>query len=146
MKRVPKIAKFIKNRFGTDVMLVGRGISGTIAATTLSDAIGCGMCIVRKKGLETNHSYRAYEATKDFNEYLIVDDFVCEGDTTRIIVNCLADKKCLGFVAISAQWAGDSKKITMMKRKFGIPYFGFDLNFKQIPEPKENKKGELIEY
>jgi len=79
------------------------GYSGALIAPMLALATGKEMVLVRKQGEVRASSYDV-EGYRDVKKYIIVDDFVCSGDTARRIhkgIQTFApDAKCLGVLSV----------------------------------------------
>lgn len=78
-----------------------RGVSGTILAAPLALAMNKEMVLVRKDE-DDSHSYYKVEGNQDVRRYIIVDDFVCSGETGRQIVSRIKawapEAECLGLI------------------------------------------------
>jgi adenine/guanine phosphoribosyltransferase-like PRPP-binding protein len=91
-----------------------RGVSGMAVGFPVCALTGISPVIVRKKG-ENTHSYCSVECPDDFNNtkyitigeegelygvknYVIIDDFVCSGETVTAIIDSLRDAKCVGII------------------------------------------------
>lgn len=79
------------------------GYSGALIAPILALAMGKDMALVRKKGDVRASSYDV-EGYKNIKKYIIVDDFVCSGDTAARIIKGVKqfapDAKCLGVLSV----------------------------------------------
>ena len=79
------------------------GYSGALIAPMLALAVGKDMVLVRKKGDVRASSYDV-EGYKNIKKYIIVDDFVCSGDTAKRIIKGVKDfapdAKCLGVLSV----------------------------------------------
>ena len=102
--RIP-LASQLVSKVNPDA-LACRGISGALVGSGISLLTGKPLIVVRKEA-EKRHSGLPVEGVMgpDFINYLIVDDFICSGDTVQdIIQNMHKDRplmKCLGAMEVS---------------------------------------------
>jgi hypothetical protein len=102
--RIPLASQLVA-RVNPDV-LACRGISGALVGSGISLLTGKPLIIVRKEA-ENRHSNLAVEGVMgpDFIHYLIVDDFICSGETAQAIIRAMhIDRplmKCLGVIEVS---------------------------------------------
>lgn len=107
--------------------LVGRGISGTLAAGILATKMDMNLCIVRKE--PSPHSSSYLESTERIENYLIVDDFICTGYTVEVMVNTISqsykEAKCQGFIGIY-DYAEKCDAVLQLHRVKGCcPFVGY---------------------
>ena len=92
----------ISKRFEFDAWAF-RGNSGALLASPLALATGKTMIMVRKPDTKS-HSHHVVEGDVGARRYIIVDDCVCSGATTRAIVEAIKDvapkAKCLGVLEV----------------------------------------------
>lgn len=79
------------------------GYSGALIGPILALAMGKDMVLVRKPSDVRTSSYNV-EGYRDIKKYIIVDDFVCSGDTAKRIIKGVKlfapDAKCLGVLSV----------------------------------------------
>jgi adenine/guanine phosphoribosyltransferase-like PRPP-binding protein len=98
-------------------LLVGTGISGTVLLPWLSDLTGIPFAIVRKDGA-SNHSNSPIEGVPFARngQYVIVDDFVSEGDTVdrvvRVMKRRLPGWECVGVLLYAREQANRPQACT----------------------------------
>lgn len=77
-----------------------RGMSGAIVAPTVACRLNKEIIVVRKKGLNA-HSSLIVEGSRNIKNYIIIDDFVCEGATVvsiqEEIKKFCPKAKCIGL-------------------------------------------------
>lgn len=90
-KRVVRLAAaFIRenpNLYAPDVALVGIGISGTVMATSLADALNMPLCIVRKACDDANSFHLKEGALAP--KYILIDDLIDTGNTVNRVIQVL---------------------------------------------------------
>lgn len=78
---------------GTNVVIVGCGISGITLASNVAYELGVPLCIVRKTDDFNNHSsYRVefpHLVGNLSHNFIMVDDLVCEGHTAKHVMRML---------------------------------------------------------
>jgi hypothetical protein len=66
-----------------------RGMSGALIAPIIAYKMNKPIIMVRKKG--GSHSSSTIEGYKNAKTYIVIDDFVCGGDTIKTIINTIFD-------------------------------------------------------
>jgi adenine/guanine phosphoribosyltransferase-like PRPP-binding protein len=98
---VRQVIKMIKDRGLEFDAIACRGVSGLLIAPIVAMRLGKSLIVVRKG--EDTHSMYTVEGDHGARRYLILDDFIDQGDTVRAIAseiyatNRLA--RCVGFIA-----------------------------------------------
>lgn len=82
IKAVLRELRSLRRKAGFDAIAF-RGSSGAAAAYPAAGRLGCGLIHVRK---DMGHSFMEVEGAYDVDSYVIVDDFISNGDTVRSIV------------------------------------------------------------
>jgi len=135
---VRQVIKMIKDRGLEFDAIACRGVSGLLIAPIVAMRLNKSLIVVRKG--EDTHSMYTVEGDHGARRYLILDDFIDQGDTVREIAseiyatNRLA--RCVGFIAykrlsyknISTPWqmqmehAWWDQKTTYIERFFPAAY------------------------
>ena len=98
---VKQVVKMIKARGLEFDAIACRGVSGLLIAPIVAMRLNKTLIVVRKG--EKTHSSRSVEGDHGAKRYLILDDFIDEGDTVRAITHYVyvSNPKalCVGFIA-----------------------------------------------
>jgi len=89
-KVIGQALKVLKHRSNDYDVIVCRGYSGMTVAPILAWALKKPIFIVRKDGESTHSSEKDYMGTLG-DRYLMVDDFVCTGETIRKVREALTE-------------------------------------------------------
>lgn len=126
LESVNAICRTLDNpNFGHVDFIVGMGISGTLLLTPVSIKSGIPFCVIRKaidheksyyqggshskNKIETGLKY-FYDSRIDdeIYRYVIIDDFVCSGDTLGTIIKIMTDAKanseCVGIILYNTSY------------------------------------------
>lgn len=85
-QRVTDICKFLRNKYRNNPekpTLVFRGLSGALIVPLLAYKLKYPLLTVRKN--ENSHTSNIVEGNISFTKYVIVDDFICTGETIEQI-------------------------------------------------------------
>ena len=103
LKRRIDLAKKVLRTVEFDT-LAFRGMSGAFLGPTLALRLNKSMILVRKED-DDSHSFHKVEGNKLASRYVIVDDFVCSGDTQKAIIDAVAkfapDASFVGLLEVS---------------------------------------------
>ena len=110
VERVAKKVKTLKKKLKFDAIAF-RGISGSCVAFPVSYLTGIPLICVRK---EKNHHGNTVEGpAQDVMKYIIIDDFICTGDTLEAIIKKISGSKeegakCVGIVLYDLSYDPES--------------------------------------
>ena len=79
--------------------VICRGVSGLLVAPAVAQSLKKHLIVVRKQ--DGNHSGALLEGFRDAKRFIIVDDFICSGNTIREQLNAMANgqsgAQCVGI-------------------------------------------------
>jgi adenine/guanine phosphoribosyltransferase-like PRPP-binding protein len=85
-KNIERSFKFLSKISGKFDSIAFSGMSGAIMAPILATRLEKHLILVRKEQEHTySHSYNAIEGYRKCSKYIIVDDFICSGETVERI-------------------------------------------------------------
>jgi adenine/guanine phosphoribosyltransferase-like PRPP-binding protein len=85
------------------------GMSGTIPGSILAYSLNKTMIMVRKEG-DNSHSFEKVEGDIAAKKYIIIDDFICDGNTVRNIFlqirHFAPEAVCIGGIFLNSLRSG----------------------------------------
>jgi adenine/guanine phosphoribosyltransferase-like PRPP-binding protein len=104
-KHIALAVKYLKQYHDQYDTLAFAGISGAVIGPVVAMKLKKECILVRKDGDKRNSSYEV-SGYDDCDKYIIIDDFICSGDTAKMIQRKIHDAlpgaKCLGILEVQS--------------------------------------------